>query len=130
MTYFGEMAYFLGMEIKQKNGEVFIYQKKYAKDILKKIRMGECKSVYTAMYQKEKLSKEEEDEKVNETLYRSLVGFLMYLTATWPNILHSVSFLSRFTNCATKTHFTATKRVLRYVKETWDYGIRFCANQD
>ena len=81
MTDLWEMAYFLGMEIKQKNGEVFIYQKKYAKEILKKIRMDECKSVYTLMCQKEKLSKEDEAEKVDETLYRSLVGCLMYLTS-------------------------------------------------
>ena len=43
MTYLGKMAYFLGMEIKQKNGEVLIFQKKYAKKILKKFRLDECK---------------------------------------------------------------------------------------
>ena len=114
------------MEIKQKNREVFICQKKYAK----KIRMGECKSAYTPMCQKEKLSKEDKVEKVGEALYKSLVCCLMYLTATRPDILHFVSLLSRFTNCATKAHFTAAKRVLRYVKGTRDYGIRFCASQD
>ena len=82
------------------------------------------------MCQKEKLSKEDEAEKVDETLYRSLVGCLMCLTATRPNILHSVSLLSRFTNCATKTQFTTAKRVLRYMKGTRDYGIRFYASQD
>ena len=130
MTDLGEMAYFLGMEIKQKNGEVFICQKKYAKEILKKFRIDECKSVYTLMCQKKKLSKEDEAEKVDETLYRSIVGCLMYLTTTRPAILHFVSLLSRFTNCATETHFTVAKRVLRYVKGTWDYGIRFCASHD
>ena len=130
MTDLGEMAYFLGMEIKQKNGEVFIYQKKYAKEILKKFRMDECKSVDTPMCQKKKLSKEDEAKKVDETLYRSLIGCLMYLTATRPDILHAVSLLSRFLNCATETHLIAAKRVLRYVRGTLDYGIRFCANQD
>ena len=130
MTDLGEMAYFLGMEIKQKIGEVFIYQKKDAKEILKKFRMDECKSVYTPMCQKEKLSKEDEAEKVDETFYKSLVGCLMYLTATRLDILHYVSLLSRFMNCETKTHLTIAKRVLRYVRGTLDYGIRFCANQD
>ena len=91
MTDLGEKAYFLGMEIKQKNGEVFICQKKYAKKILKKFRMDECESVYTPMCQKEKSSKEDEAEKVDETLYRSLVGCLMYLTTTRLDILHYVS---------------------------------------
>ena len=62
MTDLGEMAYFLGMKIKQKNREVFICQKKYAKEILKKFRIDECKSIYTPMCQKDKLSKEDEAE--------------------------------------------------------------------
>ncbi|WVZ06476.1 hypothetical protein V8G54_019822 [Vigna mungo] len=74
MTDFGKIAYFLGMEINQKNGE------------------------------KEKLSTKDEIEPVDETFYRSLVGCLMYLTTTRPDILHFVSLLSRFTNCATGTH--------------------------
>ena len=60
MTDLGEVTYFLEMKIKQNNGEVFICQKKYAKEILKKFRMDECKSVYTPMCQKDKLSKEDE----------------------------------------------------------------------
>ena len=59
--------------------------------------MDECKIVYILMCRKEKLSKEDEAKKVDETLYRSLVGCLMYLLATRPDILHFVSLLSRFT---------------------------------
>src|SRR5687767_10895648 len=98
------------MEIKQDQNEVFICQKKYAKD-----RMENCKETTTPMCPKEKLSKNDEAEKVDETLYRSLVGCLMYLTATRPDILYVVSLLSRFSNCATATHFRTTKRVIRYV---------------
>ena len=130
MTDLGEMTYFLGIEIKQKNGEVLICQKKYAKEILKKFRMDECKSVDTPMCQKGKLSKRDEAEPVDETFYRSIIGCLMYLTATRPDILYSVSLLSRFTNCATETHLIAAKRVLRYVKGTLNFGIKFCPSQD
>ena len=56
------------------------------------------------------------------------MGCLMYLTTIRPDTLHPVSLLSRFTNYATETHFRAAKRVLRYVKETKDYGIRFYAS--
>lgn len=112
MTDLGEM-YFLGKEIKQHNNEVFIYQKKYAKDILKKLKMKNCKATTTPMCQMEKLSKNDEAEKVDETLYRSLVGCLMYLTTTTLDILYVVSLLSRFSNCATATHFKAAKRVIK-----------------
>ncbi|XP_047254537.1 secreted RxLR effector protein 161-like [Capsicum annuum] len=81
------------------------------------------------MCQKEKLSKNNEVEKIDKTLYRSMVGCLMYLTATKPDILYVVSLLSRFTNCATNTYFRAAKRVIRYVKGTLNFGIKFNANQ-
>lgn len=76
MTDLGIMSYFLGMEIKQDQGEVFIYQKKYAKEILKKFHMEDCKDLSTPMNQKEKLSKENGYEKVNKAHFRSLVGCL------------------------------------------------------
>jgi len=82
------------------------------------------------MNQKEKLSKEDGIEKIEEAIYRSLIGCLMYLTATRPDILHSVSVLSRFMHCASEVHFKVAKRVLRYVKGTLDYGIKFCYDQD
>ncbi|RDX69388.1 Copia protein, partial [Mucuna pruriens] len=92
--------------------------------------MDECKSIDTPMCQKEKLSKKDEAKPVDETFYRSLVGCLMYLTTTRPNILHSVSLLSKFTNCAIETHLIAAKRVLKYVKGTLNFGIKFYASRD
>ena len=62
-------------------------KKKYAKEILKKFQMEECKVVSTPMNQKEKLSNEDGADKIDEGYYRSLIGCLMYLTATRPNIL-------------------------------------------
>ncbi|KAL4036909.1 hypothetical protein IC575_000487 [Cucumis melo] len=82
MTDLGLMSYFLGIEIKQGQGEVFICQKKYAKEILKKFKMDECKAVSTPMNQKEKLCKEDGADKVDEGYFRSLIGCLMYLTTT------------------------------------------------
>lgn len=130
MTDLGEMSYFLGMEVEQKNGEIFISQRKYAKEILKKFNMESCKSMSTPMCQKEKLCKDDGAEQVDETLYRSLIGCLMYLTATRPDILYVVSVLSRFMNCAKESHFKATKRVLRYVKGTLNYGIKFSQSEN
>ncbi|XP_027152181.1 uncharacterized protein LOC113752261 [Coffea eugenioides] len=82
------------------------------------------------MNQKEKFSKEDGAEKVNKGLYRSLIGCLMYLTATRPDIMFAVSLMSRFMNCASEVHFAATKCILRYVKGTTDYGIKYSCRHD
>ena len=87
--------------------------------------MEDCKPTSTLMNQNEKFNKEDGAGKVDEGLYRSLIGCLMYLTATRPNIVFVVSLLSRYMHCASKIHFQAEKRILRYVKGTIDFGIRF-----
>ena len=125
MTDLGEMTYFLGIEVHQQQHDIFICQKKYAKEILKKFRMEECKPTSTLMNQKEKFCKENGAEKANEGLFRSMIGCLMYLTSTRPDIMYVVSLLSRYMHCASKNNFQAAKRVLRYVKGTIDYGIKF-----
>ena len=84
------------MEIKQVENEVFVCQKKYAKEIFKKFQMEECKAMSTCMNQKEKLSKDDGFDNVDESHYRSLIGCLMYLTATRPDIMFAASLLSRF----------------------------------
>ncbi|RVX15338.1 Copia protein [Vitis vinifera] len=125
MTDLGLMTYFLGMEIKQGKDQVFICQIKYTKEILKKFKMEDCKEMNTPMNQKEKLSKDDGAEKVEETYFRSLIGCLMYLTATRPDILYVVSVLSRITHYASEVHLKAVKRVVRYIKGTVDYGVKF-----
>lgn len=130
MTDLGLMAFFLGMEIKQSEHEVFICQKKYAKEILKKFKLGECREMSTPMNSKEKLCKEDGTEKIDQAYFRSLVGCLMYLTATRPDILNVVSILSRFMHCASEWHLKAAKRVLRYVKGTCDFGIKFTRSKE
>lgn len=130
MTDLGVMTYFLGMEIKQRKNEVFICQRKYAMEILKKFQMEGCKAVSTPMNQKEKLCQADGADKVDEGYYRSLIGCLMYLTASRPDILFAVSLLSRFMHWASEMHLAAAKRILRYIKGTTDYGVKFekCEN--
>jgi len=81
MTYLGLMKYFLGMQVKQSSGNIFIFQEKYAED-LKKFNMLDYKPLPTPMATNEKLSKNDGKEKVDESIYRSLVGSLIYLTNT------------------------------------------------
>ena len=82
------------------------------------------------MNQKEKFSKDDGVEKVDESQYRSLIGCLMYLTATRPDIMFAVNLLSRFMHCASEVHFQAAKRIVRYIKGTTNYGIKYsyCQN--
>lgn len=90
----GLMTFFLGMKIKQIEHEVFICQKKYAKEILKKIKLEECKEMSTPMNQKEKFCKQVETDKIDQAYFRSLIGCLMYVTAIRPDILNNASILS------------------------------------
>ncbi|KAL5752411.1 hypothetical protein ACOSP7_022597 [Xanthoceras sorbifolium] len=118
------------MEIKQNEYEVFICHKKYAKEILKKFKLEECKEMSTPMNSKEKLCKEYGIEKIDQAYFRSLIGCLMYLTTTRPGILNAVSILSRFMHCASEWHLKPAKRVLRYVKGTCDFDIKFTRSKE
>lgn len=130
MTDLGLMRYFLGMQVKQRPGQIFISQEKYADDLLKKFNMQDCKPLATPMAMNEKLSKDDGQNKVDATVYRSLVGSLIYLTNSRPDIVHAVSIVSRFMSNPSKAHFAAAKRILRYVKGTKDFGILYEADRD
>lgn len=92
MSDLGLLHYFLGFEIFQNGDGVFICQKKYAKTLLEKFKMINCKSVATPLVVNEKLIKEDGSKQVDASLYRSLVGSLLYLTATRPDIMFAMSF--------------------------------------
>ncbi|XP_014624146.1 secreted RxLR effector protein 161-like [Glycine max] len=130
MTDLGLMRYFLGMQVKQRPEQIFISQEKYADDLLKKFDMQDCKPLVTPMAMNEKLSKDDGQNKVDATVYISLVGSLIYLTNSRPDIVHAVNIVSRFMSNPSKTHFAAAKRILRYVKGTKDFGILYEADRD
>ncbi|RVX23464.1 Retrovirus-related Pol polyprotein from transposon RE1 [Vitis vinifera] len=82
------------------------------------------------MNQKEKLSKDDGTDRIDQAYFRSMIGCLMYLTTTRLDILNVVSILSRFIHCASEMHLKATKRVIRYVKGTYDFGIKFTRSKE
>jgi len=126
----GEMKYFLGMEICQSKNGIFVSQRKYALEVLKKFHMERCKPVATPLVANEKLSQIQSDPKVDGSVYRSLIGSLLYLTTTRPDLMFSTSLLSRFMQSPSQIHYTAAKRVLRYIKGTSDYGIWYVKKMD
>ncbi|KAG6512658.1 hypothetical protein ZIOFF_030787 [Zingiber officinale] len=125
MSDLGLMRYFLGFQVKQSSGEIFISQEKYVEDLLKKFQMLSCKPVPTPMALNEKLQQEDDSEMADEKLYRSLVGSLIYLTNTRPDIVQPVSVLSRFMSKPSKVHYAAAKRVLRFLQGTMKHGLRY-----
>jgi len=87
--------------------------------------MENCKSIATPMNQKEKFSKEDDTTRVDEEKFRSLIGCLLYLIATRPDIHHTTSLLSHFMHCQSEIHMRVTKRILRYIKGTCSFGVKF-----
>ncbi|XP_040374630.1 secreted RxLR effector protein 161-like [Rosa chinensis] len=85
--------------------------------------MGDCNSVCTPTEVGLKLTKNGSGKKVNATLYKQIVGSLMYLTTTRPDIMFVVSMVSRYMEKPTEDHLLAVKRILRYLKGTVDFGI-------
>ncbi|XP_050888292.1 uncharacterized mitochondrial protein AtMg00810-like [Lathyrus oleraceus] len=130
MTDMGLMVYYLGIKVKQEDKGIFITQEGYAKEVLKKFKMDDANPVGTLMGCGSKLSKHENGEIVDPTLYKSLVGSLCYLTSTRPNVLYVVGVVSRYMEAPTTTHFKATKRILRYIKGTINFGLHYYSSNN
>eukprot|EP00253_Pinus_taeda_P003959 PITA_03959 len=99
-------------EVKQTENGIFISQAKYVAEILERFKMQNDKCAPTPTIIGLKLRKEDCSSNVNPTLYKSMIGSLMYLTATRPNIMYEVSLLSRFIETPKETHWQAAKRIL------------------
>ncbi|CAL9028826.1 unnamed protein product [Prunus brigantina] len=123
MTDLGLMHYFLGLEVIQSTAGNFICQKKYAQDILNRFQMDDCKPFGTPAEYGLKLCKDKGGKEVDSTFYKQIIGSLMYLTYTRPDIMYAVSLVSRYMEKPTEMHLNAAKRILRYVKGTIDYGV-------
>ncbi|KAI5312299.1 hypothetical protein L3X38_041472 [Prunus dulcis] len=125
MTDLGLLHHFLGMGVVQTDKHIFLHQKKYAVKINEKFGLKDCKSVATPLVANERLCKEDGSESANESEYKQVVGSLLYLTATRPDIMFASSLLARFIHNPTRKHMGTAKRVLRYIHGTLDFGIEF-----
>jgi hypothetical protein len=130
MKDLGLMHYFLGLEVWQSPERIFFNQGKYTVEILKKFDMLECKSMNTPMEAKLKLLVDTSLDLIDATLYRQIIGSLMYLTNTRPNIYFAVNTLSRFLVEPRPVHLVVAKHVMRYLKGTMDYGFIYDGDHD
>nr|GEY22943.1 retrovirus-related Pol polyprotein from transposon TNT 1-94 [Tanacetum cinerariifolium] len=123
MSMIGQMSYFLGLQVSQSPGGIFINQSKFALEILKKFRLDSCDSVDTPMVDRLKLDEDPSVIPVDQTHFCSMVGSLMYLTASRPDLVFNVCMYARYQAKPTKKHLEALKRVFRYLKGTINWGL-------
>ena len=129
MSNLSELQTFLGLQIKQKPNGIFIHQSKYIKDLLKKFDMENTKPISTPMATSKLISQHDMDEFIDQTLYRCMIGSLMYLTASRPDIMFATCVCARYQSAPKKSHLMSVKRIFRYLKGTPTLGIWYPANQ-
>ncbi|GJX47737.1 putative ribonuclease H-like domain-containing protein [Tanacetum coccineum] len=123
MSSMGELTFFLGLQVQQKEDGIFISQDKYVAEILKKFDFATVKTTSTPMEPNKALVKDEEADSVDVHLYRSMIGSLMYLTASRPDITFAVCACARFQVTPKTSHLHAVKRIFRYLKGQPKLGL-------
>jgi hypothetical protein len=142
MSMMGELQIFLGLQIKKSKEGTFVHQSKYTKDTVRKFKMENSKAMTMPMSTTTALDANEEGEHVDQKEYRSMMGSLLYLTATRPNIQFSVCLCTRFQASLRTSHQQVVKRIFRYLRHTlvlrplvlhvfffdasWFFRSRFC----
>jgi hypothetical protein len=123
MSMMGELKYFLGFQIKQLQEGTFISQTKYIQDILKKIGMKDGKPIKTPMGTNGHLDLDTGGKFIDQKVYWSMIGSLLYLCASRPDIMLSVCMCARFQADPKEVHLRAVKRIIRYLVYTPKFGL-------
>ena len=123
MSMMGELKFFLGFQVRQLAQGTFISQEKYVRDMLKKFDMATASSVKTPMPVNGQLGLCETEKGVDQKVYRSMIGSLLYLCASRPDIMLSVGMCARFQSAPKESHYVAVKRILRYRVLTPTLGL-------
>ena len=130
MSLMGELTYFLGLQIKQTPTGLFVSQEKYTRELLVKYNFKDLKGKATPMANGVKLDVDEKGNSVDQKLYRGMIGSLLYLTASRPDILFCVCLCARFQSNPKESHLTAVKRIFRYLIGTENLGLWYPKGQE
>ncbi|GKD27939.1 retrovirus-related pol polyprotein from transposon TNT 1-94, partial [Tanacetum coccineum] len=123
ISMMGKMSFFLILQISQSPRGIFLNQSKYALEIIKKYGMETSDLVDTPMVLKTKLDADPKGKEVNPTRYRGMIGFLMYLTASRPDLVFIVCMCARYQAKPTKKHLHDVKQIFRYLRGTINMGL-------
>ncbi|XP_047942387.1 uncharacterized mitochondrial protein AtMg00810-like [Salvia hispanica] len=129
MKDLGNLKYFLGIEVLRSEGGIFLRQKKYTLDILAETGLLDCKPVETPMLVNHGLQISEKAEPTDQGRYQRLVGKLIYLSHTRPDIAYAVGVVSQFMHQPQKDHYEAALRIIKYLKGTVGHGVMFKKNE-
>jgi hypothetical protein len=132
MKDLGLMHYFLGLEVWQRQGEIFLAQGKYTVDVLKRFGMMDCKFMSTPMVTNLRKLHDSDSgsDFVDPTMYRQLIGSLMYMIHTRPDICYAVIAMSQFMTEPRQRHWVAAKHILRYLRGTITYAMKYTSSGD
>ncbi|GKE38065.1 retrovirus-related pol polyprotein from transposon TNT 1-94 [Tanacetum coccineum] len=119
-----------GLQISQSPRGIFINQSKYASEIVKKYGLNTTDSVDTPMIETKKLDEDLQGKPVDATLYRDMIGSLMYLTASRPDLNFVVCLCARYQAKPTEKHLQAVKRIFRYLTKTINMGLWYSKDID
>ena len=128
MSMIGELTHFHGLQICQQDSSIFLSQSKYVKNIMKRFGLDSTSSVRTPMSPNVKLIVDLLGKSVDSSLYKSMIGSLLYLTASRPDISYNVGVCARYQANPKESHMTALKRIIKYVKTTAEFGV--CYSKD
>jgi hypothetical protein len=123
ISMMGELNYFLGFQVIQLKEGTFISQTKYTHCLLKRFGLKDAKPAKTPMGTDEHLDLDKGGKSVDQKAYRSMIGSLLYLCASRPDIMLSVCMCARFQSGPKECHLVAVKRILRYLVHTPCFGI-------
>ena len=123
MSMIGELNHFLGLQIKQFQHGTFLSQSKYCRELLKKFDMKNYKEVASPIVTRCYLYNDEKRANVDQTKYRGLIIWLLYLTTSRPDIMFSVCLCARYQANPKESHYMAAKRILKYLKGITDVGL-------
>ncbi|GJT28739.1 retrovirus-related pol polyprotein from transposon TNT 1-94 [Tanacetum coccineum] len=123
MSMMGKISFFLGLQISQSPRGIFINQSKYALESLKKYGFDSCDPVDTPMVEKSKLDEDKEGKAVDPSHYRGMIGTLLYLTASRPDLQFAICMCARYQARPTEKHLNAVKRIFWYLKGTIHRGL-------
>jgi hypothetical protein len=130
MSLLGGLSFFLGLHICQRNQGIFISQTKYIREMIKRFGMEDCKPVTTPMQTSCKLSKDDDSKSTDQRQYRSMIGSLLYVTTSRPDVMQAVGQVARFQAAPKESHVLAVKRIFRYLKGTKEFGLWYPKGKD